>query len=131
MCFFNLKMNFQIILRLLCISPNKKQRLWNLYSLSGQIPHLGDLNPRSAGASRKWNQNFDKFIKLVDIVLLFTKNRSLKISPDCSGYAILQRRFWSIAIAFERKAGRVFPQGSTIPLQKEIKVNVSTTFLFG
>jgi len=37
------------------------------------------------------------------------KNHGLKISPDCSGYAICRGDFEALAkIAFERKAGRVF-----------------------
>jgi len=51
--------------------------------------------------------------------MLSSKNRSLKISPDCSGYAILQLGLCAFAIAFERKAGRVFPQNSTVPLLKK------------
>jgi len=39
------------------------------------------------------------------IVTESTTERSLKYSPDWSGYAILQRRFCAQAIAFERKAG--------------------------
>jgi len=37
---------------------------------------------------------------------VYTAERSWKNSPDCSGYAIVQRgHFEAKAIAFERKAG--------------------------
>ncbi len=80
----------------------------------------------------------DKLIKVLDTFLfsivtvffLSTKNRSLQTSPDCSGYAILQRSICSQAIAFERKAGPKVIIMLKSFASKNINALVSTTLWY-
>jgi len=56
------------------------------------------------------------------VVMLSTKNESLKLSPDCSGYTARSVEICSIAAVFERKAGQVYLKSPKVLLQKKSKI---------